>query len=130
MSQITVSRVIDEAVGENLQGCFNSIAQVISNPTSLLDCQEIVFFEETFMGTGKSLRKTGSVEQTIEESEIGELFSCHHLLEVKFDISLFSHPLGIAENSKSSAVRDQTPNLIGAIKIFLEERMGCETRSS
>ncbi|HEX29586.1 TPA: hypothetical protein ENG04_05840 [Candidatus Poribacteria bacterium] len=130
IAQGIVSRVMEESVCEYLQRLFDAVTEPVPHAPALFDGQAVVAFQQALMGVIHPLREPASVDQTVEQGEIGELLALHHLLEIEFDVSLSPHELGIPENPQNFAVRDDPPQVLCAVEVFLHEGVRREAGSS
>jgi hypothetical protein len=63
------------------------------------------------------------VQQTIEGREVEEALFLEDAGEIELHVRLAAHQGGVAQQAQRQAVGDQSPDVLGAIQVFLHQRV-------
>lgn len=118
----------EQAVGKGEDGLFNTVAQAVAHPSTLVDPDPVPAFEDAGIGVGGGAGEARPMDDAVEAGKCIEAIATDDGVEVGFEIA-WAHEGGrAAEDAEDGAVADDAPERIGAIEEFLEEDVGRPAR--
>jgi len=88
LTQVSVVRMTEQAVGELLYGLLDPIAEPLADTATLLDGLGVPALQKARLGFLIGMRQAGAMEQPVEEREVGKMIALEQGPEVELDVSL------------------------------------------
>jgi len=87
----------EQAVGELLDGFFDAVAEPLADAATLLDGLSVPSLQEARIGFLIGMGQAGTVEEPVEEGEVGKMLGLEHGLEVELEVGLAAQELRVAK---------------------------------
>ncbi|MCL6649686.1 MAG: hypothetical protein K6U89_15295 [Chloroflexi bacterium] len=127
-SQIAVLRMGEKAVGEALDAFLDPVPQPLAHPPALFHRVLVVLLEQGILRVLGRARQAASVQEPVEDGEVGEPLLLEDLPEVELDIGLAAHVGAVAQEAEGKPIGDEAPELLAAVQVLLDQGMGREPR--
>jgi hypothetical protein len=127
--KVLVGRVGEKPVTQDLDALLHSVAEVFPDPSTLLQGVSIVLLKETFRRVRSTERETGPVKEAEEGHEIRKALLLKEGGQIELDVSLAADKGGIPQQAQGESVRDDPPEDLRAIQVFLNQGMRSKPRS-
>src|SRR3989304_1125317 len=96
---------------------------MLSNATALLDGSGVIMIQQAFGTISHAAGQTRTGEEAVERRKILPAFLIEDRFEIELDISLTVDKRRVAQKAEAKTIRNDPPDLFGAVQIFLHERM-------
>src|SRR5690606_10995473 len=126
-TQRLVPRVAEQPVAEPAQRLLDALPEPLAYTPSLGDGLLEVAFEPALRRIGRAPRESRAVEEPVEDDELVVLAAVEDRGEVELDVRRPRDLRVLADELQQLAVRHDPPQVLGALQVVLQERLGASS---
>ena len=130
LAQRGIGRVLKQAVAKRAQRGFHTVAQLLAHAPAGFDRLLVVFFEQAACRVGAVVRQARPVQQAVHQRKLAELLALEHRPQIELDVGRAGETRRIAQQAQPLAVRHDAPQMLGAVEVFLQQRVRRQARAA